>query len=100
MTQATTDSSRSVVIERVMPHSPQKVWRALTEGSLIEQWLMKNDFRAEVGHRFQFRSEPIPGAWNGVTDCEVLAVEPLERLAYRWCSSGEEKADGLDTVVT
>ena len=25
---------------------------------------------------------------------------PSERLSYRWCSSGEEKAGGLDTVVT
>src|SRR5438270_820112 len=29
-----------------------------------------------------------------------LAVEPHRRLSYRWCSSGEEAADGLDTVVT
>ena len=35
-----------------------------------------------------------------MTDCEVLTLEPHRRLAYRWCSSGEEKAAGLDTVVT
>lgn len=92
-------AARSLVVERVMPHPPEKIWRALTEGPLIEQWLMKNDFRPVEGHRFQFRAEPNPH-WNGVTDCEVLAVEPHRRLSYRWCSSGEEKADGLDTVVT
>jgi uncharacterized protein YndB with AHSA1/START domain len=37
--------------------------------------------------------------WNGVTDCQVLAVEPYERLSYRWNSSGEE-AGRLTTVVT
>ena len=92
-------ATRSIVVERVMPHPPEKVWRALTEGPLIEQWLMKNDFQPVVGHRFHFRADPTPH-WNGVTDCEVLAVEPHRRLSYRWCSSGEEAADGLDTVVT
>jgi uncharacterized protein YndB with AHSA1/START domain len=82
-----------------MPHPPEKVWRALTESPLIEKWLMKNDFQPVVGHRFNFRATPQP-YWNGVTDCEVLIVEPFRRLSYRWCSSGDEAADGLNTVVT
>jgi hypothetical protein len=73
--------------------------RALTQGALIEQWLMKNDFQPVVGHRFTFRTEPMPH-WNDVTDCEVLTVEPPRRLAYGWNSSGEEAANGLKTVVT
>jgi len=27
----------TLVIERVMPHSPEKIWRALTQASLIEE---------------------------------------------------------------
>jgi uncharacterized protein YndB with AHSA1/START domain len=65
--------TRSLVIEREMPHPPQKIWRALTQAALIEQWLMKNDFEPVVGHRFNFRAAPIHG-WNGVTDCEVLEI--------------------------
>ena len=38
--------------------------------------------------------------WNGVIDCEVLVVEPYERLSYSWNASGDEAADGLKTVVT
>jgi uncharacterized protein YndB with AHSA1/START domain len=91
--------TRSLVVEREMPHPPEKVWRALSEGPLIEEWLMKNDFQPRVGHRFNFRAEPVPH-WNGVTDCEVLAVEPKERLSYSWNASGEEAAGGLKTVVT
>ena len=34
----------SIVVERLMPHQPEKIWRALTEAHLIEQWLMQNDF--------------------------------------------------------
>ena len=60
--------TRTLVIEREMPHPPEKIWRALTEGQLIEQWLMKNDFQPVVGHRFQFRSTPVPN-WNGIIDC-------------------------------
>ena len=82
-----------------MPHPPEKIWRALTEAPLMEQWLMRNDFAPVVGRRFNFRAPAQPG-WNGVTDCEVLIVEPPVRLAYRWNSSGEEAAGGLKTIVT
>ncbi len=92
-------ASRSIVVERLMPHPPEKIWRALTQGALVAEWLMDNDLQPLVGHRFNFRSKPMP-QWNGVTDCEVLAADPYKRLAYSWKSSGDEAADGLDTVVT
>src|SRR5258705_10479258 len=84
-------ASGSVIIERTMPHPPEKIWRALTTSDLIGQWLMSNDFEPVVGRRFNFRAEP-QGGWNGVTDCEVLAVEPHSRLVYSWSSSGEPAA--------
>jgi uncharacterized protein YndB with AHSA1/START domain len=91
-------ASRSIVVERLIPHSPRKVWRALTESALIAEWLMQNDFQPVVGCRFNFRAQPIP-YWNGVTDCEVLEVSPPSRLVYSWNASGDEAADGLKTVV-
>jgi len=93
-------ATRSLVVERVMPHPPERIWSALTQGPLIEQWLMKNDFQPVVGHRFNFRAAPMPPHWNGVTDCEVLVIEPNQRLSYTWNASGEEAAEGLKTVVT
>ena len=92
-------AARSIVVERVMPHAPVKIWRALTQSALIAEWLMKNDFQPAVGHRFNFRSTPIAG-WNGVADCEVLVLEPPRRLAWSQCGSGEQAADGLKSVVT
>jgi uncharacterized protein YndB with AHSA1/START domain len=83
----TPDTTRSVVVEREMPHPPEKVWRALTQGALIEEWLMKNDFQPVVGHRFSFRATPVPN-WSGVIDCEVLVVEPNSRLSYSWGTMG------------
>jgi uncharacterized protein YndB with AHSA1/START domain len=101
MTQLTRPAAatRSIVVEREMPHPAEKIWRALTQGPLIEEWLMKNDFQPVVGHRFNFRAEPMP-QWNGVTDCEVLVIEPNKRLSYSWNASGEEAATGPKTVVT
>jgi len=90
---------RSVVVERDFPHPPAKLWRALTDSALIAEWLMPNDFRPAVGHAFQLRTAPTP-FWNGVTDCEVLAIEPLKRLSYSWNASGSEAATGPRTVVT
>jgi uncharacterized protein YndB with AHSA1/START domain len=92
-------TTRSVVIEREMPHPPERVWRALTQGALIEEWLMENDFQPVVGHRFNFRATPMPH-WNGVVDCQVLLVEPNQRLSYSWNASGEEATGGLKTIVT
>lgn len=94
-----TADTRSVILERLLPHPPEKVWRALTQSHLIDEWLMKNDFQPVVGHRFNFRAAPMPH-WNGITDCEVLAVEPHHRLSYSWNASGDEAATGVKTVVT
>jgi uncharacterized protein YndB with AHSA1/START domain len=65
------------------------VWRALTESSLIEQWLMKNDFQPNTGHAFQLRADPVPN-WNGIIDCKVVAVEPNRTLSYTWGTLGME----------
>jgi uncharacterized protein YndB with AHSA1/START domain len=90
--------TRAVVVERRVPHSLDKVWRALTQAPLLEDWLMANDFEPRVGHRFTFRMPGMPG-WNGVTDCEVLSVVPHEELSYTWNASGEEAATGIRTIV-
>ncbi len=88
----TPGQTKTLVIEREIPHPTAKIWRALTEGPLIQQWLMSNDFEPTVGHRFTFRSTPVQG-WDGIIHSEVLAVDPPTRLSYMWNSMG------LDTVV-
>lgn len=83
------EDTRTLVIERVFPHPPAKLWRALTESPLLAQWLMANDFAPSAGHRFRFRAEPMP-QWDGVIDCEVLLVEPQTQLSYTWNALGLE----------
>ena len=86
--------TRSVVVERDIAHPPEKLWRALTQPHLIEEWLMQNDFKPEVGHRFKFRAD-----W-GALDCEVLEVAPNKTLAYRWDFNNDNAAFALKSVVT
>jgi uncharacterized protein YndB with AHSA1/START domain len=86
-------TTRSLVIETDLPHRPEKIWRALTEGPLIKEWLMENDFEPVVGHRFTLRSTPVPN-WNGIIECEILLIEPNRKLSYSWGTLG------LGTVVT
>ena len=57
-------ASRSIgtaapIIEREMPRPPEKVWRALTQDPLIEEWLMQNDFEPVVGRGFNFHATPM-----------------------------------------
>jgi uncharacterized protein YndB with AHSA1/START domain len=87
--------TRSVIVEREIPHPPEKIWRALTQPHLIAEWLMKNDFKPAVGHRFNLR-----GDWGGVLDCEVLVIEPNNTLSYRWNFTHEDAAYDLKSVVT
>jgi uncharacterized protein YndB with AHSA1/START domain len=86
MTKAAAET-RSVVIEREIPHPPEKIWRALTQPHLIEEWLMKNDFEPVVDRKFNLR-----GDW-GAVDCQVLEVVPHKTLSYTWA------AHGLESVV-
>jgi len=95
----TTTETRTLVIEREMPHSPEKIWRALTEGPLIQEWMMDNDFKPVVGHKFSFRSTPVAN-WNGIIDSEVLIVEPKTKLSYSWGSLGLESVVVWTLVAT
>jgi uncharacterized protein YndB with AHSA1/START domain len=85
----------SVVVEREFSHPPERLWRALTQPSLIEEWLMKNDFKPVVGHRFNLR-----GDWGGVLECEVLVVEPNKTLTYTWNFPSAAAAFNLKSEVT
>jgi uncharacterized protein YndB with AHSA1/START domain len=89
----------AIHVDEFLPHPPAKVWRALTEPALIARWLMPNDFRLEIGHRYTMRTQPIPAVrFSGVVACEVLEFEAERMLRIRWADAG--RADGLDSTVT
>src|SRR5262245_53785569 len=77
-----------------LKHPPEKVWRALTEPALLEQWLLPAlDFQLEPGSAFTFKTQPYPG-WDGTVSCRLLEIETHRKLSYTWT------VPFLDTVVT
>lgn len=94
----------SIVVDYAFNEPPTEVWRALTDPMLLAKWLMANDIQPIVGHKFTFRETPPEGAdWDGIVHCEVLEVDPPNKLVYSW-QGGNGKDDPefprLDTIVT
>lgn len=95
--------TRDIVIDEVLPHLIETIWKAMTTAELIGRWLMQpTGFEATAGRRFTFQTKP-GGTWDGVIHCEVLEVVPNRRLTFAW-KSGVEGNSGygspLDSVVT
>jgi uncharacterized protein YndB with AHSA1/START domain len=75
------------------PHSVSRVWEALTSSEALAAWLMPNDFKPVVGHRFMFRTRPAPG-FDGIVRCEVLELDPARQMVWSWAGGN------IDTTVT
>ena len=91
-----TDPSQtdSIAFAFDLPHSPEKVWRALTEPALLAEWLLPVvGFKLESGAEFTLKTQPYPG-WDGVVNCRMLEIVPRTRLRYGW------SVPFLDTVVS
>lgn len=76
-------SSDSIVHEVIYPYPIWTVWRAITTAEALAEWLMPNDFVAQVGHRFTFRTKP-QYTWNGIVECQVVELHAPHKLAYTW----------------
>jgi uncharacterized protein YndB with AHSA1/START domain len=84
----------TIAFEIELPHSPAKVWRALTEPELLAEWLLPViGFDLAPGASFTFKTQPYPG-WDGTVNCQMLEIEPQRKLRYTWT------VPFLDTVVT
>ena len=86
--------SESLSFEFDLPHSPAKVWRALTDAELLSEWLLPvMGLELEPGAAFTLKAPPQPG-WDGTVSCRMLEVDPQEKLSYAWV------VGDIDTVVT
>jgi uncharacterized protein YndB with AHSA1/START domain len=96
-------STQEIVVDKVFPHAPETIWKALTTAQHMSRWLMvPTGFEPVEGKHFTFQTTPA-GAWDGVIHCQVLEVIPNKRFAYAWNSGHEsnvEYGSRLDTVVT
>lgn len=84
----------SISFEFDLHHSPEKVWRALTDPTLLAEWLLPViGFELQPGAAFTFKTQPYPG-WDGTVNCRMLEIEARRKLSYTW------SVPFLDTVVT
>ena len=87
--------TESISFDFDLHHSPEKVWRALTDPALLAEWLLPVvDLKLEPGAAFTLKTDPHPG-WDGTVNCRFLEIEPKRKLSYAWVVGF-----GLDTVVT
>jgi uncharacterized protein YndB with AHSA1/START domain len=85
----------SLSFEFDLRHSPEKVWRALTDPALLSEWLLPTiGLQLEPGSTFLFKTQPYPG-WDGTVNCKMLEIEAQRKLSYSWVVG-----EMLDTVVT
>lgn len=88
---------------RRLGHSPQKVWRALTEDEHLEAWFpttIEGERAVGAKLRFSFReSDEAP-----VLDGEMLVYEPPSVLEFAWGDDDilrfELEPDGDGTILT
>lgn len=84
---------REIKVSREFDYSVEVLWEAITDPKAIEQWLMPNDFQAQLGHQFTMKTEPRPG-FDGIVACRVIAIDPPEHMQWEWSGGGQ------DTTVT
>jgi uncharacterized protein YndB with AHSA1/START domain len=86
--------SEAISFEVELQHSPQKVWRALTEPALLAEWLLPVlDLKLEPGAAFTLKTQAYPG-WDGTVNCRFVEIEAQRKLSYTW------SVPFLETVVT
>jgi uncharacterized protein YndB with AHSA1/START domain len=85
--------TESLSFEFDLHHSPEKVWRALTDPVLLVEWLLPVvGHKLEPGAAFTLQAPPLPG-WDGVVNCRFLEIEAHRKLSWRWV------VGDIDTVV-
>jgi uncharacterized protein YndB with AHSA1/START domain len=88
--------TESLTFEFDLRHSPEKVWRALTDPALLAEWLLPViNLELESGAAFTFKTQPYPG-WDGTVNCRFVEIEAQKKLSYTWVVGDME----IDTVVT
>src|SRR5690606_30959233 len=72
-------------LERVTEHSPELVWKMLTDSVHLASWLAPGTLDARTGGRVQldFGNSGTP------IDCRISACEPHRLLAHSW-SAGDD----------
>ncbi|MBD2104519.1 SRPBCC domain-containing protein [Leptolyngbya sp. FACHB-261] len=86
---------QAIKLQVFYPHTPERVWRVITDRRALADWLMDNDFEPRLGHKFWFRGHTLPGL-DGAIQCQVIALDMPKRLSYTW----QDSLMSQPTVVT
>ena len=93
---------RAIIVDEVVPHAAETVWKVLTTSELMERWLMPNTFKPGLGAKFTI-ADMARGDWDGTVSCEITRWDPPHEFAFTWVGGSPNNiGDGapLDTVVT
>lgn len=72
-----------VVVDEMLPHPVEAVWRALTDNAAISEWLMETgDFKPVVGVRFTLKTQRL--SEDGWVRAQVTELEPPLRMVWAW----------------
>jgi uncharacterized protein YndB with AHSA1/START domain len=86
----------TVIRKEIEINAPvETVWRYLEDHEHLAAWLMRNDFKPEIGRDFHFYQQP-SGNWDGILDCKLVELEAPRRIAFTWNAN----TIGVDTLVS
>lgn len=77
------DISHSIDIDAPV----ERVWTALTDQGLVEQWLGCMNYAPEIGRIFymqQDRAKAAAGDTSGATHCELLRLDAPSEMLFSW----------------
>lgn len=71
--------------ERVLAHSIERVWAAISEPGAIAQWLAPADLDPRPGGRYRLAFSE-----TDVVETSLAAFDPPRLLAFRWIGDGRD----------
>ena len=76
--------TESISFEFDLHHSPEKVWRALTEPVLLAEWLLPVvELQARAGGRVHVQDAAVPRVGRH-RELPILEIEAHRKLSYTW----------------
>lgn len=88
-----------ISFERVYPHPPAKVWRAVTDAAALGEWLMETDFAPRPGRDFRMWCDDGAGGTDTYL-CKVLECEPPRRMLWSWALDGDPERGETFVEIT
>lgn len=81
-------NTKPLIVERSYNATIEKVWRAITDKDQMKEWYFELDeFKPVKGFKFSFKGGE--GDLQYVHLCEILEVDPPNKLSHSWTYEGK-----------